>query len=70
MDPMITVTANGESLECRKDMLIPDYLNSHNLDLQSVVIEWNGKALTRTEAAEVKLSDGDCLEIVRIVAGG
>lgn len=70
MSPTITITANGQEFQTRDCTPIPDYLREHKIDPQQVVVEWNGKALTRDEAALVRLSDGDRLEIVRIVAGG
>ena len=49
---------------------MPEFLESSDLESDRVVIERNGIALTPREARKVVLEHGDCLEIVRIVAGG
>lgn len=67
---MIQITANGESFSLQASTRIPAFLDSIELPLDKVVVEHNGQALTRAEAREVELQDGDQLEVVRIVAGG
>ena len=49
---------------------MPDFVDSLDLDMDRVVVERNGQALTPEEARRTHLADGDRLEIVRIVAGG
>lgn len=70
MNAAITITANGAPFETMDGILIPEYLKAHHINPDSVVVERNGEALTRSEAADTQLHDGDRLEIVRIVAGG
>jgi len=67
---MITITANGDSYEIKEGTTLADFVQARGLVLTNVVIEYNGQALPRTQAAAVTLSGGDQLEIVRIVAGG
>jgi len=66
----ITITVNGRPATAPAGIRIPDFLRAEGLDPQRVVVEWNGRAQTRAESAAVALSEGDTLEIVRIVAGG
>ena len=66
----IRVIVNGHSVETEDQILIPDFLKSQEMNPERVVVEFNGRAQTRPESAEVRLSDGDKLEVVRIVAGG
>lgn len=68
--PKIKVTVNGEPMETRPGISIPEFLESRKMRPDRVVVEWNGTAQTRAEAAQITLSEGDRLEIVRIVAGG
>lgn len=69
-DKTIQVVVNGKALPAQDQILIPDFLKSQEINPERVVVEWNGKAQTRSESASVQLSDGDVLEVVRIVAGG
>jgi thiamine biosynthesis protein ThiS len=69
-EKMIQVVVNGKSQATQDQILIPDFLKSQEINPERVVVEWNGKAQTRSESAAVRLSDGDVLEVVRIVAGG
>jgi sulfur carrier protein len=66
----IIVHVNGQAKETAKDVSIPEFLSSLNLDSSKVVVEYNGSAQTRDETANTHLKDGDRLEVVRIVAGG
>ena len=68
--PTILIRANGEKHTVRRGSSLPEFLESSDLEPDRVVIERNGIALTPREAREVVLEHGDCLEIVRIVAGG
>lgn len=66
----IQIQVNGQTMPSPPDLLIPAFLESVGLKPDRVIVEHNGRALTRSEAATVRLSDGDQLEVVRIVAGG
>ena len=70
IEEQIEISANGESFNLEKGTPLPDFLESLNLDLDRVIVELNKEALSPTEATTVKLSGGDVLEIVKIVAGG
>jgi thiamine biosynthesis protein ThiS len=67
---MIEIKANGDRYQLTDSCLITDFLQQNNLEIEKVVIEYNGSPLTRSEAKDVRLKAGDQLEIVRIVAGG
>ena len=66
----ISITANGESHAVARSYSLVEFLNSLGLHPDRVVVERNRGALTPSEARETILSEGDVLEIVRIVAGG
>jgi len=66
----ITVIANGQPKPAPAGCPLPDFISTLRLAPDRVVVERNGAALTPTEARQTLLSDGDRLEIVRIVPGG
>ena len=64
------VTANGKPYEVTEDATIDSFIRERALDPRFVVVEWNGEPLERARYDEVRLSEGDRLELVRAVAGG
>jgi sulfur carrier protein len=64
------IRLNGEERDVADATSVPDLLTTIGLGLGWVVVELNGVALLRSEAAEAVLSDGDVVEVVRAVAGG
>ena len=66
----IQVVVNGQPVTTRDAILIPEFLGERDIRHDRVVVEWNGKAMTRDESAAIRLANGDRLEVVRIVAGG
>ncbi|MGF1448628.1 MAG: sulfur carrier protein ThiS [Opitutales bacterium] len=66
----ITITANGTQCEVPARTTLPAFLESRSTPLGRVVVEYNGRALTREQSRVVVLADGDRLEVVRVVAGG
>jgi sulfur carrier protein len=65
-----TVTANGKPTEAKLPCSLEEFLVAQKLLPRSVVVEHNGEAVAPSEFATRKLSAGDRLEIVKIVAGG
>lgn len=65
-----TVIANGQSLPADVPCSIDTFLRAQGLLPRSVVVEHNGEAVAPSEFAARIISDGDRLEIVKIVAGG
>lgn len=64
------LTVNGRPAQVPDGTDVAGLLAVYGLQLGSVVVEHNGTALLRAEAAALVLSDGDRLELVRAVAGG
>lgn len=64
------ITANSESYDLVDGTTLDAFVKDRSLALERVVVEYNGEALTPSEARSTVLKDGDRLEIVRIVAGG
>ena len=66
----MNVTANGSAFDVAAGTTVADFIRARNLELGSVVVEWNGEALERGRYETAVLADGDRLELVRAVAGG
>lgn len=64
------VIANGREVSTEFPCTVEEFLCSQNLMPRSVVVEHNGEAVAPSSFAGRRLSPGDRLEIVRIVAGG
>jgi sulfur carrier protein len=66
----VRVTANGKTYEVPAGTTVAAFIRHRDLDPQFVVVEHNGEPLERARYEEVRLGDGDRLELVRAVAGG
>lgn len=64
------VFCNGEAQEITPGTMVADYLDQLGLDALSVVVECDGKILTREEYRNHRLQDGSILELIRFVGGG
>jgi thiamine biosynthesis protein ThiS len=64
------ILCNGETLEVAVGMRVADYLSQLGLDASSVVVECDGKILSREEYGSHALQDGSVLELIRFVGGG
>jgi thiamine biosynthesis protein ThiS len=64
------VTANGKPYEVGPDATVASFIADRGLDPRFVVVERNGEALERDRYGQIRLFEGDRLELVRAVAGG
>ena len=64
------VVANGKPRALDEGATVEGLLRSLGLDPRFVIVERNGEPVERKRYGEVRLSDGDRLELVRAVAGG
>jgi len=67
---MINLTVNGKPREIENGVDLVTYLISFGVNLQHVAVGYNGEVLKKESFPEVKLCDGDVLEIVKPVGGG
>jgi sulfur carrier protein len=67
---MVIVRANGKPYEVPAHMTVAGFIRTRSLDPKFVVVELNGEPLERERYEEVRLANGDRLELVRAVAGG
>ena len=66
----MTVSMNGERADTRGASTVADLMERYQIEAATVLVEHNGVALHKREWAERKLTEGDTIEIVRVVAGG
>ena len=64
------IFVNGESTECEPRLTIEELVVRHGLSPEATLVEHNGVALHRREWPERSLGENDCVEILRVAAGG
>ncbi len=64
------VTVNGEEREMANGVTIEELLDSLELPLSGTVVELNGEIVVHSRYGRTALSEGNRLELVRVVAGG
>lgn len=67
---MIQVRLNGKDREIESDLSVRDLLESLELNPHMVVVELNRKILPRDAIGDVRVEDGDQVEVVHFVGGG
>lgn len=67
---MIAMTVNGKPRELKASVDLATYLVSLGVNLQHVAVGYNGEVIKKERYPQVKLQEGDVLEIVRPVGGG
>ena len=61
---------NGEAREVEDELNLSELLKLLNLPSERVAVELNREVIRRAKWGEIKLSEGDRLEIVHFVGGG
>ena len=64
------ISVNGQEAEDPGATTIAELVERYELPPQTVLIEHNGIALHRHEWPQQTLTEGDRVEIIRVVAGG
>jgi sulfur carrier protein len=64
------VVANGEDVEMADGAGLLELFDQLGMGAKWVVAEVNGDAIDRAQMPQVRLADGDRIELVRAVAGG
>tara|TARA_B100000315_G_scaffold127177_1_gene116974 strand:+ start:3915 stop:4118 length:204 start_codon:yes stop_codon:yes gene_type:complete len=67
---MINLTINGRARELEASINLAAYLTSIGVNQEHVAVGYNGEVINKEQFPEVRLRDGDVLEIVRPVGGG
>ena len=66
----MVVIINGKEETVASGMTLLGYLESAGYKFDVVVVEYNARIVDRDRWAEIRLADGDSLEIVSFVGGG
>jgi thiamine biosynthesis protein ThiS len=66
----MTVTLNGETVDCGEARTISELIKRFELPPQSILVEHNGRALHRRDWSHQVLGEADRIELVRVAAGG
>ncbi|MDI6857769.1 MAG: sulfur carrier protein ThiS [Dehalococcoidia bacterium] len=67
---MITLTVNGRPRELAAETDLASFLRDLEIDIRAVAVAHNGEVVPRDSYDDLRLRDGDSLEIVRMVGGG
>jgi thiamine biosynthesis protein ThiS len=67
---VIELTVNGKPRTVEGAVTVLDFLEQLGINPQIVAVEHNGDIIRRERYGEAQLSQGDVLEIVRMVGGG
>lgn len=66
----VTLTINGDPRTVPSPATLEEVLRYLNLDPRGVVVEHNRTIVRRPQLGEVRVAEGDHLEIVHFVGGG
>jgi sulfur carrier protein len=67
---VIALQINGRRVELDGPTALLSYLETLGVSPRAVAVELNGEILERSAYEDARLSDGDVVEIVRMVGGG
>ena len=67
---MITISVNGETMACPANLGLRDLLIHLGYRPEVVVVELNGKILSRSQWGGRTVVESDVMEVVTIVGGG
>lgn len=67
---MIALQINGKQVQLEHATPLLDYLSQLGVDHRAVAVEHNGVIIERDRYQDTRLSEGDVVEIVRMVGGG
>jgi sulfur carrier protein len=66
----VRISLNGEPVDVREAKTIAELVDRYHVPPQSILVEHNGLAVHRHEWTERTLTEGDRVELIRVVAGG
>jgi thiamine biosynthesis protein ThiS len=64
------LAVNGKPREVDGEPTILEFLQSNQVNHLLVAVEHNGEIIKRDRLSEVRLNEGDTLEIIHVVGGG
>ena len=70
MEGDMNIEVNGKPMDLPAEQSVADLVSALELDGRLIVVELNRQIVRRTERDEIRLRDGDRVEIVHFVGGG
>ncbi len=64
------IIVNGEERLLEAEVVVADYVQSLDLDPETVVVEIDGRIITRHDYQSTLLLDGAEVELIRFIGGG
>ncbi|MEX2247123.1 MAG: sulfur carrier protein ThiS [Dehalococcoidia bacterium] len=64
------ITVNGKPREIDREMDLPAFLRSFDINPRLVAVAVNGEVVPKDAYATIRVHEGDALEVVRMVGGG
>ena len=61
---------NGKDIQLKETTTLSDFLKDNNYNLGRIVIELNGKIVSKDKYNTVNLKDTDVMEVLTFVGGG
>ncbi len=66
----MSITLNGEKRSVPDGSAVSDLLARLGLPQKTVLVEQNGRPLSREVLGTTAVCEGDCIELIQMVAGG
>lgn len=66
----LTIFINGDPFHCDSSMSLTDILLYLNINIDSIVIEYNNRILDRKHFDSLFFQQNDSIEVITIVGGG
>ena len=61
---------NGKDMALKETKTLADFLKENNYNLGRIVIELNGKIVSKDKYSTINLKDTDTMEVLTFVGGG
>ena len=61
---------NGKDIALKETITLSDFLKNNNYNMGRIVIELNGKIVSKNKYNTVTLKDTDVMEVLTFVGGG
>ncbi len=61
---------NGKNIVLKNSQTLDEFLKNNNYNMNRIVIELNGKIISKDEYCTINLKDSDVMEVLTFVGGG
>lgn len=66
----LEVVLNGNFEKVEKGVNLSQFLLAKGLNLNTIIVEYNGVIVKKQDWVDIVLQNKDCLEVLRFVGGG